>query len=143
MTKKKTLSRLMAVQIFYQSKFDENSNLEKIKNDLVENYLLLAEEKSSSYKEKIDEKLLDELLFGLEKNLKEIDLQIAEFLRESYKMEDLDDVLLQILRLAFFEIKFLQTAKNLVISEYVDITASFFEDAKVNFVNAVLDKVVV
>lgn len=142
MTKKKSLSRLMAVQVFYQSKFIQNSNLEKIKDELVENYLLSDDEILSSYEKKIDANLLNNLIFGLEKNLEEIDLEISKFLREGFKIEEIDEVMLQIFRLAVFEIKFFpQIATNIIINEYVDIAASFFDISKVTFVNAVIDAV--
>jgi transcription antitermination factor NusB len=138
--RKKSLSRLMAIQIFYQSKFIENSNLEKIKDELIENYLLESDEAPSSYEEKIDKELLDNLIIGLEKNSAEIDVKISEFLRKDSSMEDLDPVILQILRLAVFEIQFSpEIAANIITSEYVDIAASFFDDSQVTFVNAIID----
>jgi N utilization substance protein B len=139
---KKSLSRLMAVQIFYQSNFINNGNLDKIKNDLVENYLLSDDEISSSYQQKIDEELLDNLVFGLEKKTAEIDLEIEKFLRDGFKISEMDNVMLQIFRLAVFEIKFFpQVPTNVIINEYVDIAASFFDDSKVTFVNAVIDAI--
>jgi N utilization substance protein B len=48
--------------------------------------------------------------------------------------------MLQILRLAAFEIKFLlDVPTKVVIDEYVGIAASFFDETKVTFVNAVID----
>lgn len=142
MAKKKSLARLMAIQVFYQSVFTTNSNLENIKDDLVQNYLLSEDEEISSYEKKSDQELLNKLVFGLEKNVSEVDLEITKFLRDGFKFADLDPLLLQILRLAVFEIKFSpEVAPKIIINEYVDIAASFFDESRVTFVNAVIDAI--
>ncbi len=137
----KSLSRLMAIQIFYQHNFfNDKSDLEKIKNDLIENYALQEDEVVSSYRDKIDENLLNNLLLGLSMNVKKIDEEIASFLRDDQKISALENVMLQILRLAAFEIKFLLDVPiKVVIDEYVGIAASFFDATKVTFVNALID----
>jgi len=134
---RKSLSRLMAVQIFYQHNFfNDNEDLEKIKNDLIENYALQEHEAISSYREKIDEDLLAALVQGLSLYGKKIDDEIKNFLGE----KQIDDLTTQILRLAAFELKFMeQIPTNVVIDEYVGIAASFFDKQKVTFVNALLD----
>jgi N utilization substance protein B len=137
----KSLSRLMAVQIFYQYNFfNDNDDLEKIKKNLVENYVLEENEVASSYADKIDGELLEILLQGLSLNMKKIDEELQEYLREGQKIETLDGVMLQILRLAAFEIKFMtDVPAKVVIDEYVGIAASFFDNTKVTFVNAIVD----
>ncbi len=68
-----------------------------------------------------------------------IDQDIAPFLQQP--VSKLDKIVLQILRLAIFELQMLKDIPpNVVIDEYVGITASFFDHKKVTFVNAVLDK---
>lgn len=138
---RKSLSRLMAIQIFYQYNFfNDKSDLEKIKKDLIENYALEEDEIASSYRDKIDENLLNNLVLGLSLNVEKIDEEIASFLRDGQKISAIENVMLQILRLAAFEIKFLlDVPSKVVIDEYVGIAASFFDDTKVTFVNAVID----
>lgn len=138
---RKSLSRLMALQIFYQYNFfNGNHDLEKIKNDLIENYALQEHETISSYRSQIDEDLLATLVNGLSLYMKKIDEEINLFLRDGQKIEMLDDLTIQILRLAAFELKFMQQVPaKVVIDEYVGIAASFFEKSKVTFVNAVVD----
>lgn len=139
---KRSLSRLMAVQIFYQRDFFSGAkNLEEISKDVIENYALDAEEKISSYREKIDEEFLQKLL-ALTIDEKTIDAEISEFLQKGWSLESLDGVLLQILRLGVFELKFFRDIPaKAIISEYVDIAASFFDEKKITFVNALLDGV--
>jgi len=138
---RKSLSRLMAVQIFYQHNFfNNNADLEKIKNDLIENYALEEHEEISSYRAEIDEDLLSTLVSGLSLYVKKIDDEIKTFLSEKQSLEKIDDLTLQILRLAAFELKFMeQVPTNVVIDEYVGIAASFFDNQKVTFVNALID----
>jgi N utilization substance protein B len=51
-------------------------------------------------------------------------------------------VLHQILRLAAFELKFLKDVPvKTVIGEYLEITASFFDEKKISFANGVLESV--
>lgn len=139
-TVKKSLSRLMATQIFYQHDFlQSDKKLEEIKNDVIENYALDFEENISSYREKIDEEFLNNLVFGLETCGLDINSEIALFLKEGYKFENLDGVLREILRLGTFELKYMKMAPKIVVSEYTDIAASFFDSKKVTFVNATLD----
>lgn len=138
---KRTLSRLMAIQIFYQHNFfGDEKKLTEVKEDVIENYALDFEEDISSYREKIDENFLNNLVAGLELDSKKIDEEISEFLKEGWNLEKLDDVVYQILRLGAFELKFMKdTPLKVIIDEYVDIAASFFDDKKITFVNATLE----
>lgn len=137
--RKRTLSRLIAVQVLYQSDFHlEKKSCDEIKKDLITNYTLNFDDKISSYQEKIDEEFLDNLIIA-HQFVSKIDQDIIPFLQQP--IHKIDEVMLQILRLAVFE---LQTFKNVpsktVIDEYVSIAASFFDQKKTNFVNAILDK---
>lgn len=138
---KRSLSRLMAIQIFYQHNFfGDEKKLHEIKEDVIENYVLDHEESISSYREKIDETFLNNLIAGLELDSKKIDEEISELLKTGWSIEKLDDLVLQILRLGAFELKFMHdTPLKVVIDEYVDITASFFDDKKITFINAALE----
>ena len=137
--RKRTLSRLVAAQILYQYDFHEQKKTyDEIKNDLVANYVLGSDDSVSSYKEKIDEDFLDQLL-AVTQVFSKIDQEIAPFLQQP--VSKLDQVMLQILRLAVFELLLMKDAPSkVVIDEYVGIAASFFDQKKVTFVNAILDK---
>ena len=55
-------------------------------------------------------------------------------------MEKLDGVARQVLRLGAFELKFIKNIPlKVVIDEYVDIAASFFDSKKITFINATLE----
>jgi N utilization substance protein B len=138
---KKSLSRLMAIQIFYQYDFlKRQEKLEQIKESLIENYALNFEENPCSYREKIDENFLNNLITGLDLDVEKIDDEISQFLKEGWSLEKLDDVARQILRLSAFELKFLNDIPaKVIIDEYVDIAASFFDLKRLSFFNATLE----
>jgi N utilization substance protein B len=137
--RKRTLSRLVAAQILYQHDFHQRKkSYEEIKEELVANYVLDSEEEITSYKEKIDEEFLNQLLSATAV-FEKLDQEIEPLLQQP--VAKLDLLILQILRLAIFELKILQDAPNkVVIDEYVGIAASFFDRKKVTFTNAILDK---
>ena len=139
-SRKRTLSRLMAIQILYQHKFfNGDKSFAQIKEDVIENYALQEDEELSSYLDKIDEEFLDNLIAGVGLG-GNIDDEIQLLLKDGFTLEKLDDVLQPILRLASFELKFMQDVPyKVIIDEYVDIAASFFENKKITFINGILE----
>jgi transcription antitermination protein NusB len=131
----------MAVQIFYQHEFfNRERKLEEIKEELIENYLLDSQHQTTSYRKEIDESFLNILVTGLSLEINTIDAEISEFLKGDWSLDKLEDVTLQILRVAAFELKNLSDIPaKVVIGEYVDIAASFFDNKRLTFVNATLD----
>jgi len=131
----------MAVQIFYQHEFfNRERKLEEIKEELIENYLLDSRHQTTSYRKEIDESFLNILVTGLSLEIATIDAEISEFLKGDWSLDQLEDVTLQILRVAAFELKNLaDIPAKVVIGEYVDIAASFFDSKRLSFVNATLD----
>ena len=141
--RKRTLSRLIAIQIFYQFEFhDQKIPLEEIKNSVIDNYVLEQEEDISSYRKRIDLNLLETLLAGVNLGMDQLDHDIAGFLKDDWDLNKLPDVMLYILRLGAFELKYtLDVPVKVVLGEYVDIAASFYENKKVTFVNATLENI--
>lgn len=139
--RRRTLSRLIAIQIFYQFEFfEQKTDLEEIKNNVIDNYVLDQEDKISSYRKRIDLNLLESLLAGIKLGMDEIDHEISSCLKEGWDLNKLPDVMLYILRLGAFELKFMHDVPlKVVIDEYVDIAAGFFENKKVTFFNATLE----
>jgi N utilization substance protein B len=139
--RKRTLSRLIAVQVFYQYDYHlEKKSYEEIKKDLIENYILNSDDEISSYQDEIDAIFLDKLIAAPQMFV-EIDQEISAFLQKGWSLGSVDKVILQILRLAVFELQMLKDIPpKVVVDEYVGIAASFFDHKKVTFVNAILDK---
>ena len=139
--RKRTLSRLIAIQAFYQFEFYNGEQpIETVKNDWVDNYVIEQEDSVKSFRKKIDLNLLETLLSGIQINLAEIDHEISGLLKDSWDLETLPDVMLYILRFGSFELRYMKDVPlKVVIDEYVDIGASFFETKKVTFLNGILE----
>lgn len=135
---KRTLSRLIATQILYQYYFfDEKKDLLAIKNDLLQNYVLFEDDKIENYLAKIDNIFVDKLLENAINNKSEIDKNILSLKK---KEQEIEDLIFNILRLASTELKFENdTAKEIIINEYINITSFFCDDSKVGFVNSMIE----
>ena len=97
---KRSLSRLVAVQTFYQYDFFQRQIVvDVLAKKLVENYSLDENEQVSSYQNKIDDDLLQSLLSGLILVIDKVDVEIELFLKNEWKIESLPDLMLQIIRL--------------------------------------------
>lgn len=140
---KRSLSRLIAVQSLYQYHFYQgNKDINDIARQLLENYLLSDDSKPVSYLDKIDNDLFEQLISGIVLVLPKINEEIKSFLKGEWKIENLPDLFLPILQLGTFELKFMKdTPTKVVISEYVDLAACYYEEKKVSFVNRVLQNV--
>lgn len=139
--RKRTLSRLIAIQVFYQYEFFERKkDITNLKNEILENYALEANETISSYRKKVDEVLIDNLLNGILQDEEKIKKEITTLLKEGYYLENLEEVLRHLILIAAFEINNSgDTPLKVIISEYVDIAAAFFPDKKITFVNGILE----
>lgn len=142
---KRSLTRLMAVQILYQYHFfnqeeDNKKSLTEVMEDVVDNYVLHQKDDPSSYRQKIDVDFLTNLITGVTAILKEIDEDIIKLLQKNWTIEKLPDVMLEIIRIAVFELRLIsEVPARVAINEYVNIASSFYEEKKVTFVNSILD----
>lgn len=136
--RRRTLSRLVCAQILYQYYFfEEKYDLEKLINDLLENYVIFEDDEEESYFDKIDIDFVKKLTLKVVENKEILDQKISEL---SAKSQEVEDFLLEILRLATCEIIFEDaTQKNVIISEYTDISSLFFNETKINFVNSIIE----
>ena len=70
-----------------------------------------------------------------------VDPAIAGVLAEGWRFERLSETMRALLRVAAFELSSRgDTPAAVVIGEYVDIAAGFFDDAETGFVNGVVDR---
>ena len=142
----KTLSRLFAVQILFQLDFNEKMNLDKLHdinnkeiNEIYNNLkdINIGELKRSS----VDKKWFSLLVTKVFRNRDKIDKQLSKKFVDDWSIDRMDSTLVNILRCAYIElVEFSNVPKNVVISEYTNIAASFFNKSEVNFVNGLLDK---
>ena len=84
---------------------------------------------------------LSELVHGTSKNLKEIDEIISNHL-ENWSVKRLAKVELNILRLAVYELNYVQDVPaNVVINEALEISKRFADERSSKFINGVLSKI--
>ncbi|MBL4951453.1 transcription antitermination factor NusB [Neobacillus sp. OS1-32] len=85
---------------------------------------------------------LSKLVFGVVEHQSEIDRVISENL-EKWSLERLAIVDRNLLRLAVYELNFLQNEipKNVILNEAIEIAKIYGDDQSSKFVNAVLSKI--
>jgi transcription antitermination factor NusB len=139
---KKSLMRLIACQALCMY-YDTNNDNKDIDNVLenINTYYVRDSFGENKYMNLHKKDFTVGLINGVIKNSKEYDVLINKFLDKQDTVETLDDVLLQSFRLAIFELKETTVNKKIIIDEYVDIVAEFYNNVYVSFVNGVLDNI--
>jgi len=142
----KTLSRLVAIQILFQLEFNEKMNLDKlneINNKKINKiYTSLKDINIREFKgSSVDKIFFSSLVTKVFRNRDDIDKKLTKNFVDDWSIDRMDFTLVNILRCAYIEfIEFSNTPKKVIVSEYTNIAASFFNKSEVNFVNAFLDK---
>ena len=116
--------------------YESEKEVEEIINNTIDNYTLELDGEVKSYRNKINLDLLQDLVLGIIPAVDQIDEDIAPLLQEGWNLERLPDVMLLIIRFACFELKFFKDIPlKVIINEYVDVAASFYDGKKITFVN--------
>ena len=135
--RKKTASRIAAIQILYLHQFNDQPLFESISTyELHYKKFLL---KKLDIKE-LDTNLLSDLLKNFDKNKDAYDIIIKKNLSKDWKIGRLGANELNILRLSIFELKFFKKFdKKTIINEYVGLFNNFC--GKPDFANGFLNNV--
>lgn len=140
----RSLARLIALQVLYQDNFliinsqNQDKDFKKIKQDLIENFIIDDQFQAIDLSDKIDKNFIDELIDLVKINSENFDQLIAKNLRDQ-NFNQLENLKLQIFRLAIAELKFMpEIPTNAIINEYVDLAGSFLIKNQVNFINGLL-----
>ena len=136
--RKRTFSRLVAVQSMYQFEFGEKkSDVQDLKDNLIRNYILFEEDEIKSYEAKIDNIFVDKLIEKAVESFDEIEIDIAQY----RKNDELDLLVQQIIRLGAVELNFFtDTDFKVIIDEYCDIASFFYDESKISFIASILNK---
>ena len=135
--RKKTASRICAVQVLYESSF-LLKNIELIINSYFKNYLnpILLELNIKD----IDKQLFNSIIEGVNENIIEIDLIITKNIAQNWSFDRLSKTEISVFRLAVFELSFVKNfSKKTIINEYISIFESFGGNA--NFANGMLENI--
>ncbi len=139
MLRPRTTSRLAAVQALYQLQMTGRP-APQIVEEFVTHRLTELEDTTSFGV--ADEDLFRVLALGTAEELETVDKIISDTLVEGWSLERLESTLLAILRVGVHELlNHGRTPTAVVISEYVDVTHAFYDDAAAGLVNGVLDRV--
>ena len=133
------VTRLYAIQVLYQSQFEEQS-LEKLLSE-AKNHpeIVLSEDIALN---EIDFEFFENLMKKLQNNLGRIDDCISKNVAKNWSFSRLDKVMQSLLRLGTCEILFFKEIPSKVIfNEYIEIAKSFFAKNDVSFVNGILNSI--
>ena len=135
--RKKTASRIAAIQILYLHQFNDQPLFESI--SIYELYYKKFLLEKLDIKE-LDTNLLSDLLENFDKNIDAYDTIIEKNLSKDWKIARLGKNELNILRLSIFELKFFKKFdKKTIINEYVSLFNNFCGEP--DFANGFLNNV--
>ena len=135
----RTVSRLAAVQALYQMEL-AGEGVETVITEF-SNFRFDADIEGQALAE-ADEAYFAEILRGVVTGQAAIDAAIKARLASNWRIERLDATLRALLRCGAWELRErLDTPREVVIDEYVELAKAFFDDAEARFVNAALDGV--
>lgn len=137
--KRRTISRLAAIQALYQMSFNDET-ADKIIGQFLQRG---REEEFVPKAEAIDVELFSNLVLGVEKSKENIDKIIVKSLPEGWPFDRLDPVIVMLLRCGSYEFfNFPDTPTPVIISEYLDIAHAFYDGKEVGFINGILNNLV-
>ena len=135
--RKKTASRIAAIQILYLHQFNDQPLFESISTYELHYKKFLLEKLDIK---ELDTNLLSDLLENFDKNMDVYDTIIEKNLSKDWKIGRLGKNELNILRLSIFELKFFKKFdKKTIINEYVSLFNNFCGEP--DFANGFLNNV--
>lgn len=121
--REKVMTILYQIEMYNKNKFEYN--LDEVIKENVE----------------IQNEFVNELVNGVINNRKEID-DIANKYLKDWTIDRLETIGASILRMAIYEINYMDTPKIVVINEAIDLAKKYSDDNVRKMINAVLDKIV-
>lgn len=87
----------------------------------------------------IDNEFVKDIVYGVITYKSELDI-IANSLMKDWTIDRLDKSGASIMRMALYELKYMDTPEVVVINEAVELAKKYCDDSVKNMINAVLDK---
>ena len=125
--------REQAFKLIYSLEIQKKENYE-------EQIELFLEANNIQNKETIE--YIRDAILGLQEHKKEILSQIEKNLKSDWRLERISKIVLSILELAIYEIKYKELPYKVVINEAVELAKKYGEDTSKNFVNGILASVI-
>lgn len=137
LSRKRTMARVAAVQALYRYHLT-SQNIEQIVQEFCNGRIPLSEEKDYKLR---DPDFFSDLVEGVIAHADQIDEHLLSVLVKDWTLERMDLLLKDILRTAIYEMTTVfETPGKVIINEYVDVTALFYDETEPKLVNAMLDK---
>lgn len=121
--REKVMTILYQIEMYDKNKFEYN--LDEVIKENVE----------------IQNEFVNEIVNGVINNRKKID-DIANKYLKDWTIDRLETIGASILRMAIYEINYMDTPKIVVINEAIDLAKKYSDDNVRKMINAVLDKIV-
>ncbi len=128
----RSLSRELAFKLLYELEVQKENVEEQI--DLYIENNEIEDDNTANY--------IREISKGINKNKEDIENLISKNLKKDWTIERISKVNLAILKLAIYEIKYMQLPYKVGINEAVEIAKKYGEDSSKNFINGVLASIV-
>jgi N utilization substance protein B len=138
-SKARAAARLAAVQALYQQEM-EKTPLPQLLTEFHQHRLGATIEEAEYID--ADPMFFDDIVKGVDARREEIDALIAAKLTSDWSFDRLDRPMRQILRAGTYELLARQDVPTgAAISEYLDVTAAFYDRREKGFVNGLLDAI--
>lgn len=130
---KRSEMRKLTFKLIYSLEIQKNENLD----EQIELYIENNEIKDNEAIE-----YLKDCIYGINKNLEEINKTIENSLTSDWKIDRISKINLSLLKLAIYEIKYKDIPYKVEINEAVELAKTYGEDMSSKFINGALAKIV-
>jgi len=130
---KRSEIRELAFKLIYSIEIQKEENLE-------EQVKLYLDNNEITDKNAIE--YINDTIFGISKNIDEIDKIIQSSLTSEWKIDRISKINLSLLKLAIYEIKYKDIPFKVEINEVVELAKAYGEDSSSSFINGALAKFV-
>ena len=128
----RSLSRELVFKLLYELEVQKENQLEQI--DLYIENNEIKDKKTIEY--------LKEIVNGVKENKEKIESLISKNLKKDWSIDRISKVNLAILKLAIYEIKFMDLPYKVGINEAVELAKKYGDDGSKQFVNGVLASII-
>ncbi len=142
---RKTAARMAAVQALYSYGMSENKpSADKLITQLTDQWgESVGVDSEWPADIKPEQAMLRDVTAGTVEHLADIDSKLEGIIKENWKSERMDPVMLATLRCAVYELTYKTERKTHVIcDEYVSIASGYFEGNELGFVHSALQQLV-
>ncbi len=128
----RSLSRELVFKLLYELEVQKENQLEQI--DLYIENNEIKDKKTIEY--------LKEIVNGIKENREIIESLISKNLKKDWSIDRISKVNLAILKLAIYEIKFMDLPYKVGINEAVELAKKYGDDGSKQFINGVLASII-